>query len=128
LVLERRGFSESGVEDVREEWLSRANPVYRVVKRMLDDGIIELDPKGVVVKSDLYQLYKKYVEVLNDEGYELTVLEQKDFTRSLTRYFPVKSGVTRIAGKSRNVYFGVKIKNYDKALELAGRLETPKGL
>ncbi len=128
LVLERRGFSESGVEDVREEWLSRSNPVYRVVKRMLDDGIIELDPKGVVVKSDLYQLYKKYVDILNDEGYELPVLEQKDFTRSLTRYFPVKSGVTRIAGKSRNVYFGVKIKNYDKALELAGRLETPKGL
>ncbi|MEM4570713.1 MAG: phage/plasmid primase, P4 family [Desulfurococcaceae archaeon] len=128
LVLERKAFSESGVEDVREEWLSRANPVYRVVKRMLDDGIIELDPKGVVVKSDLYQLYKKYVDVLNDEGYEPPVLEQKDFTKSLTRYFPIRSGSTRILGRGKNVYFSVKIKNYDKALELTGRLETPRGL
>ncbi|MEM1831717.1 MAG: phage/plasmid primase, P4 family [Desulfurococcaceae archaeon] len=128
LALERKGFTEAGVEDVREEWLSRANPVYRVIKRMLDDGVVEFDPKGVVVKSDLYQLYKKYVSMLRDEGYELTTLEQKDFTKSLTRYFAVKSGVTRIMGRSRNVYFGIKIKNYDRALELVKYLETPRNL
>ncbi|MEM4620982.1 MAG: DUF5906 domain-containing protein [Desulfurococcaceae archaeon] len=127
-VLERKSFTESGVDDIREEWLSRSNPVYRVVKKMIEDGIIELDPKAVVIKSDLYALYKKYVEILNGEGYEIIPLEQKDFTKSLTRYFPVKSGVTRIEGKSRNVYFGVKIKNYEKALELVGSLETPRDL
>ncbi|MEM2288695.1 MAG: phage/plasmid primase, P4 family [Sulfolobales archaeon] len=128
LVLERKGFTESGVEDVREEWLSRANPVYRVIKRVLNDGVIEFDPKGVVVKSDLYQIYKKYVEVLRDEGYEVPVLDQRDFTRHLVRYYPVKSGVTRVSGKSRNVYFGVRIKDYDKALGLVKTLETPRSL
>ncbi|MEM0114087.1 MAG: phage/plasmid primase, P4 family [Metallosphaera sp.] len=128
LVLERRSFSESGVEDVREEWLSRSNPVYRVVKRMIDDGIIEISRSGVVIKTDLYELYKKYVDILNEEGYEITVLEQKDFTRHLTRYFPVRTGDSRIGGRVRHVYFGVKIKNYDKALGLVGRLETPRGV
>ena len=128
LVLERKAFSESGIEDAREEWLSRSNPVYRVVKRMLDDEIIEISKSGVVVKTDLYELYKKYVDILNEEGYEITVLEQKDFTRYLTRYFPVRTGDSRIGGKKRRVYIGIKIKDYDKALELVGHLETPRGL
>jgi len=128
LVLERKEFTEIGVVEVREEWLSRSNPVYRVVKRMIDEGVVELDLKGVVVKSDLYQLYKKYVEILSEEGYEVTVLEQKDFTRSLTRYFPIKTGDSRILGRKKRVYVGVKIKNYDKALELVGSLETPRTL
>ncbi|MEM1831066.1 MAG: phage/plasmid primase, P4 family [Desulfurococcaceae archaeon] len=128
LVLERKGFTEAGVQDVREEWLNRSNPVYRVIKKMIDDGVIELDPKGVVVKSDLYQLYKKYVEILEQEGYDVETLEQKDFTRHLTRYFPVKSSVTRVVGKSRNVYIGIRIKDYQKASELVGSLETPPSL
>jgi len=127
LVLERKAFSESGIEDAREEWLSRSNPVYRVVKRMLDE-IIELDPKGVIVKSDLYQLYKKYVEILEQEGYDVEILEQKDFTRLLTRYFPVRSADPKIGGKTKHAYIGIKIKDYDKALKLVGRLETPRGL
>ncbi|MEM4452896.1 MAG: phage/plasmid primase, P4 family [Thermosphaera sp.] len=128
LVLERKKFTESSVENVREEWLSRSNPIYRVVKKMIDDEIIELDPQGVVVKSDLYQLYKKYVELMEQEGYEVDVLEQKDFTRHLTRYFPVRTGDSRIGGKKRHVYIGIKIKDYDKALKLVGHLETPRGL
>ncbi len=128
LVLERRSFSESGVEDVREEWLSRSNPVYRVVKRMLDDEIIEISRSGVVVKTDLYELYKKYIDILNEEGYELSPLEQKDFTRYLTRYFPIRTGDSRIGGKKKHVYFGVRIKDYDKALKLVGSLETPRGV
>ncbi|MEM4561904.1 MAG: hypothetical protein QW123_03410 [Desulfurococcaceae archaeon] len=51
LVLERGGFTEAGVEDVREEWLSRSNPVYRVVKLMIDDGLIELAPDGLPVMA-----------------------------------------------------------------------------
>ncbi|MEM4436133.1 MAG: phage/plasmid primase, P4 family [Thermosphaera sp.] len=128
LVLERKGFTESGVEDVREEWLSRSNPVYRVVKRMIDDGIIELSRDGVVVKTDLYELYKKYIDILNEEGYELSPLEQKDFTRYLTRYFPIRTGDSRIGGKKKHVYFGVRIKDYEKALKLVGSLETPRGV
>lgn len=128
LVLERKGFTEAGVEDVREEWLSRSNPIYRVVKKMIDDGIIEISRSGVVVKTDLYELYKKYIDILNEEGYELSPLEQKDFTRYLTRYFPVRTGDSRIGGKKRHVYIGIKIKDYDKALKLVGHLETPRGL
>ncbi|MEM4625075.1 MAG: phage/plasmid primase, P4 family [Thermosphaera sp.] len=126
LVLERKGFTEAGVQDVREEWLSRSNPVYRVVKRMLDDGVIELDPQGLVIKSDLYQLYKKYIEIMNNEGFEISTLEQKDFTRHLTRYFPIKATDRRVMGRVRHVYVGVKIKDYDKALQLVGELETPE--
>ncbi|MEM4959786.1 MAG: phage/plasmid primase, P4 family [Nanopusillaceae archaeon] len=128
LVLERRGFSESGVEDVREEWLSRSNPVYKVIRRMLDDGVIEFATDGFIVKKDLYELYKRYVQLMRDEGYEVDVLEQKDFTRYLTRYFPVRTGDKRVEGKKKHVYLGVRIKNYAKALELAGSLETPQGL
>ncbi|MEM4976143.1 MAG: phage/plasmid primase, P4 family [Desulfurococcaceae archaeon] len=128
LVLERKAFSESGVEDVREEWLSRSNPVYKVIRRMLDDGVIEFATDGFIVKKDLYELYKRYVQLMRDEGYEVDVLEQKDFTRYLTRYFPVRTGDKRVEGKKKHVYLGVRIKNYAKALELAGSLETPQGL
>ncbi|MEM4914097.1 MAG: phage/plasmid primase, P4 family [Desulfurococcaceae archaeon] len=128
LVMERKGFTEAGVEDVRDEWLSRSNPIYRVIKKMLDDGIIEFSRDGVVVKTDLYELYKKYVSLTSDEDEEATPLAQKDFTRHLTRYFPVRAGDSRIGGKKKHVYFGVRIKDYNKALELVGHLETPRGL
>ncbi|MEM4429600.1 MAG: phage/plasmid primase, P4 family [Thermofilaceae archaeon] len=128
LVLERRGFSESGVEDVREEWLSRSNPVYKVVRRMLNDGVIEFAADGFIVKKDLYELYKRYVQLMRDEGYEVDVLDQKDFTRYLTRYFPVRTGDKRVEGRKKHVYLGIRIKNYEKARELVGVLETPQGL
>ncbi|MEM4554214.1 MAG: phage/plasmid primase, P4 family, partial [Ignisphaera sp.] len=128
LVLERNSFTEAGVEDVRTEWLSRSNPIYRVVKKMIDDGIIEFSRDGVVVKTDLYELYKKYVSLTSDEDEEVVPLAQKDFTRHLTRYFPVRAGDSRIGGKKKHVYFGVRIKDYNKALELVGHLETPRGL
>ncbi|MEM4854713.1 MAG: DUF5906 domain-containing protein [Sulfolobales archaeon] len=128
LVLERKGFTEAGIEDVREEWLSRSNPVYKVVKRLLDDGVIELDPKGIVVKTDLYLLYKKCVEIMRGEGYEVSVVDQKNFTKHLTRYFPVRSTVTRVSGRSKNVYMGIRIRDYPKAVALVGSLETPQGL
>ncbi|MEM1642774.1 MAG: phage/plasmid primase, P4 family [Desulfurococcaceae archaeon] len=128
LVMERKGFTEAGVEDVRTEWLSRSNPVYRVVKKMIDDGIIEFSRDGVVVKTDLYELYKKYVSLTSDEDEEVVPLAQKNFTIYLTRFFPVRTGKSRIGGKQRHVYFGVRIKDYDKALKLVGSLETPRGL
>lgn len=128
LVLERGGFTEAGVKDIRDEWLGRSNPVYRVVRRMIDDGIIELDPRGVVIKTDLYQLYKKYVEILREDGYDVTILDQKDFTKSLTRFFPVRTGDSRLGGRKRHVYVGVRIRDYDKALELVGNIETPRAL
>ncbi|MEM4959043.1 MAG: phage/plasmid primase, P4 family [Nanopusillaceae archaeon] len=128
LVLERGGFTEAGVEDVREEWLSRSNPVYRVVKLMIDDGLIELAPDGFVVKKDLYALYQAYARKLEDEGFDIDVLAQKDFTTHLTRYFQVRTRDRRVGGRTKHCYVGVRIKDYEKALELVPDLETPRGL
>lgn len=56
-----------------------------------------LDPNGFVVKSDLYQLYKKYVEVVNQtESEDLTLIAQKDFTRNITKLFLVRTGKSRV--------------------------------
>lgn len=125
MVLERKGFTEQGTRDPREEWLARSNPVYKVVKRMLSDGLIEFTPDGFVVKKDLYELYKRYATMLQEEDEDVSILEQKDFTRHLTRYFPVRSGDKRIGGKKKHVYIGVKIKDPAKARDLIGDLETP---
>jgi len=46
LVLLRGSFTEQGALDPREEWLSRSSSIYRVVKAMIEDGLIELDQDG----------------------------------------------------------------------------------
>ncbi|MEM1687000.1 MAG: phage/plasmid primase, P4 family [Zestosphaera sp.] len=129
LVLKRKEFSETQTkQDVKTVWLSRSNPVYPVVRRMLDDGVIELRQDGYVIKTDLYALYKAYVELMVDEGDDVRVLAQKDFTIHLTRFFPVRAGTARIGGKQRHVYWGVAIKDYNKVKELIGQVETPQRL
>ncbi|MEM4964520.1 MAG: phage/plasmid primase, P4 family [Pyrobaculum sp.] len=129
LVLKRKAFSESGVEDVKSVWLSRSNPIYAVVRRMIEDGVIELRQDGYIIKTDLYALYKAYAEIMTEEGdADVKVLAQKDFTIHLTRFFPVRSGTARIGGKQRYVYWGVAIKDYERVKQLIGQVETPRPL
>ncbi|MEM0468665.1 MAG: phage/plasmid primase, P4 family [Pyrobaculum sp.] len=129
MVLKRGAFTEVsvGAEDVKTEWLSRSIPIYGVVMRMVKDDVIEFDPTSFVVKSDLYALYKAYVDIMRDEGQDVQPISQREFTRYLTQYFPIKSGERRIGGKKKHVYVGVKIKDYSFAKSLVGQLETPHG-
>lgn len=129
LVLKRGEFSETQTQqDVKSVWLSRSNPVYPVIRRMLEDGVIELRQDAYIVKTDLYALYKAYVELMADEGDDVRVLAQKDFTIHLTRYFPVRTGTARVSGRQRHVYWGVMIKDYERVKELIGQVETPPRL
>lgn len=131
LVLKRKGFTEQGVEDPREEWISRSNPIYRVVRRMIAEGIIELDPNGYVVKKDLYELFKAYVQVMSEEEGEEAAppaVPQRVFTEQLQSLFPIRSGQARVAGQRKAVYYGVRIKSWEKARMLLGdKMETPRG-
>ena len=125
LVLLRRGFTEQGALDPREEWLSRSNPIYRVVKAMIDDGVVELDPEGWVVKKDLYNLYIAYAKKLRDEGENVSTVPHNVFTQKIEQLLGIRSGQKRIHGKNAKVYLGIRIKNYDAVTELVGELQTP---
>ncbi|MEM4964481.1 MAG: phage/plasmid primase, P4 family [Pyrobaculum sp.] len=131
LVLVRKAFAVEQSMDMaqtaREEWLNRTNPIYKVVKRMVADGVIEFASDAFVIKTDLYELYKKYVEIMREEE-DVTVLAQKDFTVHLTRLFPVRVGSARVDGKKRHVYWGVRLKDHELAKSLIGRVETPQSL
>lgn len=125
LVLERHEFTSQGARDPREEWMNRSNPAYRVINKMIQEDYIVLSPDRYVVKKDLYELYKRYALKLQEEGEDVEVLDQREFTKTITRFFPIRTGDRRISGKTKHVYIGIGIKNYDKARELVGELETP---
>ncbi|MEM4976937.1 MAG: phage/plasmid primase, P4 family [Desulfurococcaceae archaeon] len=126
LVLQRNEFTTIGAKDPKEEWMSRSNPVYKVVKKMLEDGLVELNKNGWVVKEDLYELYKAYVNKLNEEeDDDLTPVSKKKFTEELEKLFPIKRAETRVRGKHLRTYLGITIKDREKAEQLVPNLETP---
>jgi len=127
LVKKRKGFTEKGAKDPKEEWMRRSNDVYRVVKSMIDEGIIELDKDGWIEKKDLYTLYLKYAEKLEEEeGEDIQTVAQKTFTEKIAQLFGIRSGQKWYGGKKYNAYLGVKIKDWEKAVQLAGQLSTPR--
>lgn len=125
LVKLRKGFTEQGAKDPKEEWMKRSNPVYRVVKAMIDEGIIELDKNGWIEKKDLYTMYANYVRKLSEEDEEIESVSHATFTKKIEELFGVKSAQKKINNKKYNVYVGVRIKDVEKARELAGMLDTP---
>ena len=125
LVLERNGFTEKGAKDAKEEWMKRSSPAYAAIKKMIDDGVIELSRSGWVVKDDLYRLYKAYIENRHVDEDEAEIVSKRAFTEELERLFNVRSWKKKYAGKTYNAYLGVKIKDRDKARELIGELQTP---
>ncbi|MEZ0393691.1 MAG: phage/plasmid primase, P4 family [Desulfurococcaceae archaeon] len=127
LVLLRKSFTEKGVEEPREAWLSRSNPVYAVVSRMIRDGLLELDREGWAARDDVYALYTKYVELVNEEeGEDFEPAPKKVVTEVLERYFGVRVVRKKVAGKRYWAYEGIRIKDWGKAEELIGELETPR--
>ena len=128
LVMVRGGFTEQGTKDPREEWLARSDPVYRVVKAMVEEGLIEFDPSGYVVKKDLYSLYTAYAKKLRDEGENVETVPHHVFTQKLEQLFGVRSGQRKVLGKNLKVYQGVRIRDYEAAEGLVGKLETPREL
>ncbi|MEM4964574.1 MAG: DUF5906 domain-containing protein [Pyrobaculum sp.] len=129
LVLIRKSFSEVQTQyDIKTMWMSYSNPVYPVIKRMLEDGVVVLKPDGYIIKSDLYALYKAYVSIMQREGEDVDVLQQKNFTVHLTRFFPIRAGNARVLGKVRHVYWGIAINDYERVKELIGQVETPPPL
>lgn len=128
LVMLRKCFTEQGAKDPREEWLARSDPVYRVVKALVNEGLIEFDPSGYVVKKDLYSLYTAYAKKLRDEGENVETVPHHVFTQKLEQLFGVRSGQRKVLGKNLKVYQGVRIRDYEAAEGLVGRLETPREL
>ncbi len=125
LVMLRKGFTEQGGKDPRNEWISRSEPVYRVIRAMIDDGIVELNPYGYVVKKDLYSLYTAYTEKLRDEGENVETVSQSVFTQKLEQLFGVRGRQRRILGINKRVYVGIRIRDYEAAGNLVDKLETP---
>ncbi|MEM1842252.1 MAG: phage/plasmid primase, P4 family [Ignisphaera sp.] len=129
LVLERKEFTESGVNDIRDEWMNRSNPIYFVVKKMIEEGLIKIDPNGYIVKKDLYMLYIKYVRMLKDQGYDVKFASQKSFTEQLARLMGVRTGDKKIGTDKKHCYIGISIADYDKFQRILGYLpETPRQL
>lgn len=126
LVMLRKSFTEQHTKDPREEWLSRSEPVYRVIRAMIDDELIELDPDGYVVKKDLYSLYTAYAKKLRDEGENVETVPHHVFTQKLEQLFGVRSRQKRVSGRNLRVYIGIRVSDREAAENLIGRLETPK--
>ncbi len=126
LVMLRKGFTEQGTKDPREEWLARCEPVYRVIKAMIEDGLVELNPDGYVVKKDLYSLYTMYVNKLRNEGENVETVPHHVFTQKLEQLFGVRSKQKRVAGKNLRIYVGIRIRNREAVESLIGSLETPR--
>ncbi len=126
LVMLRKSFTEQHTKDPREEWLSRSEPVYRVIRAMIDDRLIELDTDGYVVKKDLYSLYTAYTRKLRDEGENVETVPHHVFTQKLEQLFGVRSRQKRVSGRNLRVYIGIRVSDREAAESLIGRLETPR--
>ena len=126
LVMLRKGFTEQGTKDPREEWLARSEPVYRVIRAMIDDELIELDPDGYVVKKDLYSLYTAYARKLGVEGENVETVPHHVFTQKLEQLFGARSRQKRVSRRNFKVYIGVRIRDREAAESLIGRLETSR--
>lgn len=127
LAMLRGGFTEEGAKDVREEWLSRSSPIYRVIRFLEGEGVIELDPQGWVLVEDLYELYREGCEKMAREtGDRCKPADQGVFTRAVKKLFGIRKTQKLVAGKKPYAYEGVKIKDWDKAKALVNRdLKTP---
>ncbi|MEM4676196.1 MAG: phage/plasmid primase, P4 family, partial [Nitrososphaerota archaeon] len=127
LALLRKGFTELGTKDPKEEWMMRSNVVYRVMKKMFEMGLIELDTNGWTLKDDLYNLFKAVMaSISSEEDEDLLAPSKKKFTEELEKLFSIRRGDTYYLGKHVKIYKGVKIKNWDLAKQLVPDLETPE--
>ncbi|MEM4592626.1 MAG: phage/plasmid primase, P4 family [Thermosphaera sp.] len=126
LTLLRKGFTELGTKDPKEAWMSRSNPVYRVLKKMFEMGLVEIDKDGWIIKEDLYNLYKAVLSMINaEEDEDLLAVSKKKFTEEIEKLYPVRRGETHYSGKHVKTYVGIRIKNWDLANQLVPDLETP---
>ena len=92
------------MEDVKNEWMSRANPVWGFVKNCLVE-----DPGGEVTKEDMYNAYREYCEEHN-----LRVVSKTKFAIELQKYIKVKSTRKRIRGELKRVWTGVRLICYNE--------------
>ena len=104
VALRSGGFTTVGAGDPKEEWLKRSNPIYAVVRAMIDDGLIVLDKNAKVSKNDLYQLY---VKVCQDEGERC--VDKRILTGFLERFYGIRSAKVKVLGKNLSVYVGIGI-------------------
>lgn len=125
LVLLRKGFTSQGTRDPKEEWLKRSNNVYLVMNYLMDKDFIELDKQGWIETKDLYSLYIKAAEILEELGEDIEKASKRKFTEEIASLFGIRRGQKKYMGKKYNVYFGVKIKDREKAENLLGELITP---
>lgn len=87
------------MEDIKNEWMSRANPVWGFVK----DCLVE-DPRGEVTKEGMYDAYREYCE-----EHDLRVVSKTKFAIELQKYIKVKSTRKRIRGELKRVWVGVRL-------------------
>jgi len=94
------GLSSTGVvEEMREKWRERSNPVYAFVKNCLSQS-----PGNYELKDSVYGAY---VDFCNWK--ELKTLPKNLFAMELQRQVTVQSVRKRIAGKRVRVWEGIKL-------------------
>ena len=119
VAMKTGGFVSAGLRDPKEEWLRRSNPVYSVLRDMIEDGLIVLDKSARAAKSDVYQLYVNMCRESDEK-----CVEKRELTLFLERFFGVKSIKAKIPGKRIQVYQGIGLT--EKGYSSIENSETPR--
>lgn len=98
------------MEDVKNEWMTRANSVWGFVNNCLVE-----DPKGEITKEDMYEAYKTFCEER-----DLKVVSRTKFALDLQKYIRVRSSMKRMGGSVKRIWEGVRLICQDKSNDESG--------
>ncbi len=102
-------------EQIKEEWLKRANSVYAFISEC-----IERDAQSYELKETVYNTYLQFCEI-----YDFEPLSKHKFTPEFQRLSKATLSQKRFAGKREWVWFGVRLKEiqFEEQEEESGTLE-----
>ena len=96
-----QGLTKTGlVEEMREKWRERSNPVYAFVK-----NCVTRDPNSFETKDEVYSAYVDFCNMK-----DLRVLPKNIFAMELQRLIDVKTTRKKIAGQRVMCWEGIKLK------------------
>jgi len=96
------------VEEIQDIYTRASNPV----KAFLDEETVE-DPKAYIIKQDLYEAYKAYVEKHKLQS----PLSSVSFFINVQKYRKPKTERKNIGGERKWVFVGIRLKNEEEKEE-----------
>jgi len=98
----RYGWANTGINNAEDLLLRYTEPVYLLLSRLIEKGLLKKDPNGRIRIDELYEFIQSYMKTDEDLS-RLFLPVQSAFTRRLKRYAS-KFGFTVRSGHSRYYY------------------------